>query len=271
MRKDSQMNNGWIKIHRKFIDWQWFGSSEAVHLFIYLTLKANHADKMWQGHEVKRGELITSIGHLSIATGISQRSVRTLLKKFANTGEIEVKTTNKFTIVTICKYECYQLTDEENDKQNVTQTTNKRQTTDKQVTTNKNDKNYKNEKNEENIYRAFDHLEISRPEFDKLVAEGWSPTQVDDILNRIENYKKNKDYKNLYRTAMNWLAKEPKKGTIQTPKVYMVFYKKQNENGKFVNMEISVTDEGLQELKNSGVEIYRIVEPEIKNLGGVVL
>jgi hypothetical protein len=145
------MNNGWIKIHRKFIDWQWFGNSEAVHLFIYLTLKANHADKMWQGHEVKRGELITSIGHLSIATGISQRSVRTLLKKFANTGEIQVKTTNKFTIVTICKYECYQLTDEENDKQNVIQTTNKRQTSDKQVTTNKNDKNYKNEKNEENI------------------------------------------------------------------------------------------------------------------------
>jgi hypothetical protein len=50
-----------------------------------------------------------------------------------------------------------------------------------------------------------------------------------------------------------------------------VFYKKQNNAGKFVNMEISVTDEGLQELKNSGVEIYRIVEPEIKNLGGVVL
>jgi len=125
--------------------------------------------------------------------------------------------------------------------------------------------------NKENIYRAFDHLEISRPEFDKLVAEGWSPTQVDDILNRIENYKKNKDYKNLYRTALNWLAKEPKKGTIQTPKSYMVFYKKQNDAGKFVNMEISVTQEGLQELKNSGVEIYRIVEPEIKNLGGVVL
>jgi hypothetical protein len=144
------MSNGWIKIHRKFIEWQWFGNSECVHLFIYVLLKANHADKMWQGHEVKRGQLITSIANLSANTGISQRSIRTLLKKFQNTGEIEVKTTNKFTLITLCKYECYQVVEEENDKQNGTQPTNKRQTTDKQLTTNKNYKNDKNEKNEEN-------------------------------------------------------------------------------------------------------------------------
>jgi hypothetical protein len=169
---------------------------------------------MWQGHEVKRGELITSIGHLSIATGISQRSVRTLLKKFANTGEIEVKTTNKFTIVTICKYECYQLTDEENDKQNVTQMTNKRQTTDKQVTTNKNDKNYKNEKNEENIYRAFAHLKITTAEFDKLIADGWEKEQIDETLDEIQNFANNKKYVYLYLTARKWLADKPKKGLL---------------------------------------------------------
>jgi hypothetical protein len=172
------------------------------------------------------------------------------------------------TRLTICKYECYQ--DERNADE--TEVKRKRNADETQVTPTKElKKDKKEKKEEENIYRAFDHLEISRPEFDKLVAEGWSPTQVDNILDRIENYKKNKDYKNLYRTALNWLAKEPKKGTIQTPKTYMVFYKKQNDAGKFVNMEISVTDQGLQELKNSGVEIYRIVEPEIKNLGGVVL
>ena len=205
---------GWVKIHRKFIEWQWFGNSECVHLFIYVLLKANHADKMWQGHEVKRGQLITSIANLSANTGISQRSIRTLLKKFQNTGEIEVKTTNKFTLITLCKYECYQVVEEENDKQNGTQPTNKRQTTDKQLTTNKNYKNDKNYKNEENIYRQFDHLKILRPEFDKLVAEGWLPEQVDNILSRIENYAQNKTYKSLYLTARNWLQKEPKTGLI---------------------------------------------------------
>jgi len=214
------MSNGWIKIHRKFIEWQWFGNSEAVHLFLYIILKANHADKMWQGHDVKRGQLITSIGHLSIATGISQRSVRTLLKKFENTGEIEVKTTNKFTLVSVCKYECYQIADEESDKQNVTQTTIKRQTTDKQVTTNKNDKNYKNEKNVE-IYRQILHLQITRAEVDKLIADGYTIDQIDDILDRAENWKGIANKRSLYLTAKNWLSADIKKITAEvyrTPK-----------------------------------------------------
>jgi hypothetical protein len=63
-------------------------------------------------------------------------------------------------------------------------------------------------------YRQFDHLKITQPEFDKLVAEGWLPEQVDNILSRIENYAQNKTYKSLYLTARNWLQKEPKTGLI---------------------------------------------------------
>jgi hypothetical protein len=189
------MSTGWIKIHRKFIEWQWFDKSEAVHLFLYILLKANHADKMWQGHDVKRGQLITSIGHLSIATGISQRSVRTLLKKFENTGEIELKTTNKFTLVSVCKYECYQIADEESDKQNVTQTTIKRQSTDKQLTTNK---NVKNEKNVENIIPTLEEfceygMKGLKPgyrypieaKYNQWVEAGW----VDGHGKKIKNWK----------------------------------------------------------------------------------
>jgi len=98
--------SGWIKIHRKFLDWQWFEKSEAVHLFIYLLLKANHKDSQWQGIDIKRGQFISSLGKISTDTGISLQSIRTLLNKLEKTNEIELKSTNKFTIVTICKYEC---------------------------------------------------------------------------------------------------------------------------------------------------------------------
>jgi len=127
---------GWIRIHRKFLDWEWFNKSEAVHLFMYLVLKANHKDGQWQGIDVKRGQFITSFGKVSTDTGISLQTIRTLLKKFEKTNEINIQTTNKFTIVTICKYECYQ---QENEPTN-TQLTNEQQTTNKQLTTNKNDK-----------------------------------------------------------------------------------------------------------------------------------
>jgi hypothetical protein len=58
------------------------------------------------------------------------------------------------------------------------------------------------------IYRSFAHLKLSFLEFDKLKAAGYSQIQIDNILNQIENYAKNKNYKNLYLTAINWLNKE---------------------------------------------------------------
>jgi hypothetical protein len=57
-------------------------------------------------------------------------------------------------------------------------------------------------------YRSFAHLKLSFLEFDKLKAAGYSQIQIDNILNQIENYAKNKNYKNLYLTAINWLNKE---------------------------------------------------------------
>ena len=135
--------SGWIKIHRKFLEWEWFNKSEAVHLFMYMLLKANHKDGKWQGMEVKRGQFISSLGKISSDTGISLQTLRTLLKKLESTNEIEVKSTNKFTTVTICKYDSYQDETEDTNKQ----LTNNQQTTNKQLTTNKNDKNNKNEKN----------------------------------------------------------------------------------------------------------------------------
>jgi DNA-binding transcriptional MerR regulator len=131
--------SGWIKIHRKFLDWEWFNKSEAVHLFMYLVLKANHKEGQWQGIDIKKGQFVTSFGKISSDTGISLQTIRTLSKKFEKTNEINIQTTNKFTTVTLCKYECYQ---QENEPTN-TKLTNEQQTTNKQLTTNKNDKNEK--------------------------------------------------------------------------------------------------------------------------------
>ena len=57
------------------------------------------------------------------------------------------------------------------------------------------------------IYRQFDHLKITEKEFNKL-NEIYTKAQIDDILDRIENYKQNSKYKSLYITAKKWLEKE---------------------------------------------------------------
>ena len=92
---------------------------------------------------IKRGSLITSQLHLAKKVGISVRQVRTSLDKLKLTGELTVKTTNRYSYITINNYHQYQVNDRLVDKQ----MTGKRQTDDTQMTTNKNVKNDKNVKN----------------------------------------------------------------------------------------------------------------------------
>jgi DNA-binding transcriptional MerR regulator len=167
--------SGWIKIHRKFLDWEWFNKSEAVHLFLYMLIKANHKDNKWQGNDVKRGQFISSLGNISNATGITIQQIRTILKKLEKTNEIVVKSTSQFTIVTICKYECYQDENEDTNKP----ITNNQQTTNKQSTTNKNEKKEKNEK---------EVILDSWIEYRKSAKKTLTQQSIKSILVKMENY-----------------------------------------------------------------------------------
>lgn len=141
---------GWIKLYRKFCEWEWFNISEMVHLFIYLLLNANHEDGKWRGVNIKRGQIITGRNSLSENTGISSQSIRTCLNRLKSTNEITITSTNKYSIITITKYEDYQIknlnSNQQTNQQDNQQLTNNQPTTNQQLTTNKNNKNKKNNK-----------------------------------------------------------------------------------------------------------------------------
>ena len=134
---------GWIKLHRKFLKWEWFNDNNMVMLFIYLLLKANFETSKWKGIEVKRGQLITGINSLSQQTRVSLQSIRTVLKRLKSTGEITIQSTNKYSIITICNYDSYQIIESDTNKPANRSLTNEQQTTNKQLTTYKNNKNGK--------------------------------------------------------------------------------------------------------------------------------
>lgn len=136
-------SQGWIKLHRKFQDWEWFNDSKIVHTFIHCLLSANHKPKKWRGITINPGQFISSQQHLSDALGLSIRQIRTVLDKLKSTGELTVKTTNKYSIISITNWESYQMSD----SQDVSQVTHQRQSNDNQMTTNKNVNNEENEKN----------------------------------------------------------------------------------------------------------------------------
>jgi len=137
---------GWIKLHRRLINWEWYNDSKMVHLLLHLIMSANHKDGKWKGVLVKRGETIVGLNKLKEQTGISVQSLRTCMNRLKSTSEITIKTTNKYSVVTILNYDSYQSQEVDN-KQTNKQLTNKQQTTNIQSTTNKNEKNKNNENN----------------------------------------------------------------------------------------------------------------------------
>lgn len=151
--------DGWIKAHRSLLDWEWHTNPNMVSLWMHLLVLANFEDKRWKGMVIKRGQLVTSISRLSETTGISQQSLRTCLAKLEQTQEINKQTTNKFTIITILKYDSYQQCDCGENITTNKQLTNNQQTTNKQLTTTKERKN--NINNNINSACARERLESS--------------------------------------------------------------------------------------------------------------
>lgn len=120
---------GWIKIYRKMIDWELFKDAESVQLFLACILLANTEDKDWKGISIKRGQFVTSLSKLCEITGQTMRQIRTRLGDNQKCGNLTIKTTNKYSIITICNYDSYQHKRQTNDKQNDKQTTRRATTT----------------------------------------------------------------------------------------------------------------------------------------------
>ena len=57
--------NGFIKIHRKLIQWGWYQDNVVKGVFLHLLLTANFKPMPWQGIVIERGQLVTSYGHLA--------------------------------------------------------------------------------------------------------------------------------------------------------------------------------------------------------------
>lgn len=107
------MSQGWICLHRKLLEWEWYDDIPTCRLFIHCLLKANHKDKNWKGSLIPRGSFITGRHVLSEETGLTERQIRTALTKLKSTNDLSIKATNKNSLVTIVNYEFYQNGDGE--------------------------------------------------------------------------------------------------------------------------------------------------------------
>jgi len=156
--------SGWIKLHRKLLDWEWFRDPVMVKLWLYLLIEANHEDRRFMGHPVTRGQLIIGRKALSETLMLTEQQIRTCLTRLKSTNEITIKTTNKFSIVTINNYEQYQNPDNQQNNQQSNQ-----QLTNNQPTTN-HKQEVKNERKENTTGGQAPKPSFQKPTLDEIKA-----------------------------------------------------------------------------------------------------
>ena len=102
------MKDGYIKIHRKIIDWDWWSDDAVFRFFIGLLIFAKFKDSVVKGVKVERGSFTTSIPKLCAFMDMSEWKVRMCLKCLQETGEIIDEANNHFRKITIVNYNDYQ-------------------------------------------------------------------------------------------------------------------------------------------------------------------
>lgn len=184
---DTGGNGGYIRLHRQILKWEWWSNPNTFRLFIYLLLKANYQQTKYEGKTLERGQLVTTLPQLATDNQQTIQQIRTSLSHLISTGEITVESNTRNRIITVVKYNDYQVDNRQNnrqitDNQQTDQQTNQ-QLFNKDIINNKKGKNINKplkrfivptlEEIEEYCHERGNHVNPERF-FDYYQSVGWT-------------------------------------------------------------------------------------------------
>lgn len=114
------MNRGYVRLWRKALDGGLLRNHKTWVLFCYCLLKATHKSrKTVMGRQeimLEPGQFIFGRRVAAEETGLSEREIRTALGSLTTLGILTIKSTNKFSIITIVNWATYQTPKDETDQ-----------------------------------------------------------------------------------------------------------------------------------------------------------
>ena len=69
--------SGFIQIHRKITEWEWYDDANTFRLFMHLLLKANYKAKSYRGMQLEAGTILTGRDLLAKELKMSVQQIST--------------------------------------------------------------------------------------------------------------------------------------------------------------------------------------------------
>lgn len=127
------MNRGYIRLWRKSLDAGWIKNHKLWAFWTYCLLKASHKEfdaiVGLQVVHLMPGQFVFGLKKASEETGLTIREIRTIVDLLRKAGNMTIKTTNKFSIISIINWPIYQSLESGNDTLNDKPLANKGQHT----------------------------------------------------------------------------------------------------------------------------------------------
>lgn len=146
--------DGWLKLYRSILDSAVFQDAEILKVWIWLLCNVafEQHDTICYGKVIhlKPGQIATGRKKIAQCTDLNENKVYRALTVLKSLGNIEIKATNKYSIITVVNWDKYQdenVRRTSSEQQNNSKTTTEEQQDDSKRTQHKNGKNEKKEKN----------------------------------------------------------------------------------------------------------------------------
>ena len=134
--------DGWYKMHRKIIESPIFNNPNALRMWVWMLAKASHKQhSMMVGNQeitLSPGQFVFGRAKAAAELSIPKSTAYDMLKAIEKMGMIQVKSGNKFSVVTIVNWGLYQGADAFTSATNRQQADNKSATNRQQADTNNN-------------------------------------------------------------------------------------------------------------------------------------
>ncbi len=192
------MNNGYVKLWRKSIEAGWLTNHKLWVFWSWCLMKASHKEYDLvvgcQQIHLMPGQFVFGLNSASKETNISIQSIRTLLDFLKKSENLTIKSTNKYSIITIIKWNTYQSTDNESNNQINKPLTNNQQTTNnKQECKNVKKNIYTSEFLQ--FYNAYPKHIGKEPAWKAWVKLNGERPPVEELVTKINQFKKTDGWK----------------------------------------------------------------------------